>query len=291
MKKRRQISQAAPKKITPEKKRRRLFNSKEQLVGFIFFVGVIVTIIWVTFSIRCWINDPKRVVLSKLIITGDRQFTTDLDIQQTINALGSFTTFIEQDVDMIQQEILRLPWIKQASVRKQWPDRLSVHLVEYSPVAYWNKAYLLDKSGILFHIGGKKQFKKLPRLYGPEETEKNVLSMFKRLSQQLKNEKRKVIEDNLYIDEISVNERYSWVINVVSCQKPSLNEQVPGCRHQQTMKIILGRKEFSERLQRFITLYPTINQATEANEKIKIIDLRYNNGAAVLRHKLSKLSV
>lgn len=292
MKKQRQIGQAAPKKVVSTKKWWILFSSKEQLVGFVFLSLVITTIVWVTFSIISWLNDQERGVLSKLVITGHCRFTTNSHIQQAIISLGLPNTFIDQDVDIIQQEILRLPWIKQASIRKQWPDKLIVHIVEYVPVAYWNGAYLLDRNGDLFNIGDKNDAMPLPKLYGPENTEKSVLVMYKHISDILKqNFINKTVSDCLQVIAMSVNERYSWTTEIASCQQKVINKQIELCDSNQNMKVILGRKQLEERLKRFMLLYPTIKKQTGTNEKIAIIDLRYNNGASVQRHKLNGLSV
>lgn len=292
MNKQRQIGQAAPKKGVSPKKWWVLFNSKEQLIGFVFLWLVITTIVWVTFSIIYWLHDKERGVLSKLVITGHCRFTTNSHVQQAIMSLGLPNTFIDQDVDVIQQEILRLPWIKQASIRKQWPDQLTVHIVEYVPVAYWNGAYLLDRNGDLFNIGDKKGAMPLLKLYGPENTEKNVLVMYEHISDILKqNFINKTASDCLQVIAMSVNERYSWTIEVASCQKEVINKETELCNSFQKMKVVLGRKQLEERLNRFMLLYPTIKKQTGSNEKITIIDLRYNNGASVQRHKLNGLSV
>jgi len=292
MKKQRQIGQAAPKKAVSSKKWRGLFSSKAQLIGFVFLSLVITAIIWVTFSIMYWLNDQERGVLSKLVITGHCRFTTDNHIQQAIMYLGLPNTFIDQDVDVIQQEILRLPWIKQASIRKKWPDKLIVRIVEYVPIAYWNGAYLLDRNGDLFNIGDKEEAMPLPKLYGPENTEKSVLVMYKHISNILKkNFINNIASDYLQVIAMSVNERYSWTIEVASCQKEVINKEIEFCDSDQNMKVILGRKQLEERLKRVMLLYPIIKKQTGTNEKITIIDLRYNNGASVQRHKLNGLSV
>ena len=85
-----------------------------------------------------WMDDASRLPLSKLVVTGQTRYTTHDDIRQAILSLGPPGTFMSQNVDVIQQQIERLPWIKQVSVRKQWPDELKIHLVEYVPVARWN---------------------------------------------------------------------------------------------------------------------------------------------------------
>lgn len=77
-----------------------------------------------------------------------------------------------QNVDVIQQQIERLPWIKQASVRKQWPNELKIHLVEYVPVARWNDLRLVDAEGKSFSVPAERTVQqKMPLLYGPEGSE------------------------------------------------------------------------------------------------------------------------
>ena len=104
---------------------------------------------------------PQRQPLSKLVVTGETHYTTNDDIRQAILSLGAPGTFMSQDVNVIQQQIERLPWIQQVSVRKQWPDELKIHLVEYVPVARWNDLHMVDADGNSFsvpadHIGKER---------------------------------------------------------------------------------------------------------------------------------------
>lgn len=51
-------------------------------------------------------------------VDGERHYTRNDDIRQSILALGEPGTFMTQDVNIIQTQIeQRLPWIKQVSVR------------------------------------------------------------------------------------------------------------------------------------------------------------------------------
>ncbi|MBF3332737.1 FtsQ-type POTRA domain-containing protein, partial [Leptospira borgpetersenii serovar Ballum] len=99
-----------------------------------------------------WMEDAQRLPLSKLVVTGERHYTRNDDIRQSILALGAPGTFMTQDVNIIQNQIERLPWIKQASVRKQWPDELKIHLVEYVPIARWNDQHMIDTDGTSFSV-------------------------------------------------------------------------------------------------------------------------------------------
>ncbi|STM57713.1 cell division protein FtsQ [Escherichia coli] len=82
-----------------------------------------------------------------------------------------------QDVNIIQTQIeQRLPWIKQVSVRKQWPDELKIHLVEYVPIARWNDQHMVDAEGNTFSVPPDRTSKQvLPMLYGPEGSANEVL--------------------------------------------------------------------------------------------------------------------
>ncbi len=86
-----------------------------------------------------------------------------------------------QDVNIIQSQIERLPRIKQASVRKQWPDELKIHLVEYVPIARWKDQHMVDADGNSFSVPADRVNKQnLPMLYGPEGSENEVLQGFSR---------------------------------------------------------------------------------------------------------------
>ena len=43
------------------------------------------------------------------------------------------------DVDEARARVEALPWVKSAEVRRVWPDRIRVRIVERSPVAVWQK--------------------------------------------------------------------------------------------------------------------------------------------------------
>ncbi|MDF7671226.1 FtsQ-type POTRA domain-containing protein [Orbaceae bacterium ESL0721] len=274
------IRQAAKRKKEKERKKLFFFCNLEQALGFIFFILVIYVTIWVVQSVKDWMDDPERVLLSQLTLSGDLTFTTEEDIRKTILGLGLPNTYIEQDVDSIQEEILRLPWIKQASIRKQWPDRLLVHIVEYKPLFYWNDLFLLDRDGEMFSLPlDRISNLQLPQLYGPEGKQKIVLNEYHRLeniSNQLANNQLK-----LSIKAAVANERNAWQLFVKQCVSNF-------CSDNQEMKLLLGSEEIEQRLLRFIKLFPEIQARIPKNEKIVVADLRYENGIAVEREKIAQ---
>ena len=239
----------------------RFFTNKEELLGFLFLLLVIGVFAWLGKSLSDWVKSQEHVVISKLIITGERVYTTDDDLRQAILSLDGGNTFVSQNVDVVRNEILRLPWIKQVSVRKQWPDILKLHVVEYQPVAHWNDIQFLDKEGVVFNLPGERLTEPFyPYLYGPEGKEKSVLTMYYHLNSYFAK------QQNIYITNLSVDERYSWIMTV-----------------NNHYLLELGKNDIEKRLQRFIDLYDDIIKPMDPQDSLIIIDLRYDSGMAVTK--------
>ncbi|ATA26710.1 cell division protein FtsQ [Brenneria goodwinii] len=242
----------------PESQGARRSNGS-QLAGLIFLLMVVGTIVWGGWMVVGWMHDASRLPLSKMVVTGERQYTTNDDIRQAILALGSPGTFMTQDVNVIQQQIERLPWIKQASVRKQWPDELKIHLVEYVPVARWNDLLMVDAEGNSFSVPAERiGNRKMPLLYGPEGSEVEVLEGYRTMNQVL-------AAGKFTLKMVAMSARHSWQLGL-----------------SDDTRLELGRDDRARRLERFIELYPLLQrQAQSDSKRISYVDLRYDSGAAV----------
>ncbi|MGK7244900.1 cell division protein FtsQ [Buttiauxella agrestis] len=230
-----------------------------RLAGIIFLSAVLFTVFIGGWIVVGWMEDAQRLPLSKLVVTGERHYTRNDDIRQSILALGPPGTFMTQDVNIIQQQIERLPWIKQASVRKQWPDELKIHLVEYVPIARWNDQHMIDAQGNAFSVPAERATKQtLPMLSGPEGSEGEVLQGYRAMGDVL-------AKDKFTLKEAAMTARRSWQL--------TLNNGI---------KLNLGRGKTMKRLSRFVELYPVLQQQEQAdNKRISYVDLRYDSGAAV----------
>lgn len=233
-------------------------SNGSQLFGILFLLLVLGTIAWGGWMVVGWMKDASRLPLSRLVVTGERHFTTNDDIRQAILSLGPTGTFMTQDVNIIQQQIERLPWIKQSSVRKQWPDELKIHLVEYAPVARWNDLHMMDNEGVSFsapseRVGGQK----LPLLYGPEGGEAEVLEGYRSMSRML-------AENKFTLKAVAMSARHSWQLVL-----------------DNDIRLELGRDDRMGRLKRFVELYPVLQQQAQAGKRVSYVDLRYDSGASV----------
>ncbi|MGK2946726.1 MAG: cell division protein FtsQ [Candidatus Malihini olakiniferum] len=230
-----------------------------QVAGLLFLLMVLSTMLWGSWMVLQWMKDARQLPLSRLVVTGERHYTTNDDISQAILSLGAPCTFMTQDVNVIQQQIERLSWIKQASVRKQWPEELKIHLVEYVPVAWWNDLLMVDVEGNSFSLPAERiGNRKMMLLYGPEGNEKDVLEGYRTMGQILANSK-------LILKIVAMSARHSWQLGL-----------------EDNIRLELGRDDRAQRLERFLELYPLLQrQAKNNNKYFSYIDLRYDTGAAI----------
>lgn len=275
-----QVRQAAHRREERKKRRLLIFRNTEQFMGFLFFIMIILISTWIVQSIKEWMDDPEQMVLSQLTLSGEHTYTTENDLREAILGLGLPNTYIGQDVDDIQQEVMRFPWVKHASVRKQWPDRLIVHVEEYKPAFYWNDLFLLDENGVVFSVPlDRINDLKLPRLYGPEGKAKSILETYYKLD----NLSKKLANNQLAlkIDAAISDERNAWQLMVKQC--------IAGiCVEDQEIKLVLGSENIEERYQLFMKLFPEIQSRIPTNERITVADLRYENGISVQREKIAQ---
>jgi cell division protein FtsQ len=79
-----------------------------------------------------------------------------------------------------------VPWVRQAVVRRIWPDRLAVQLVEHRPVALWlgddGNTRLVNDRGEVFEANvGDVEDDQLPEFSGPDGSSAQMLALYRRL--------------------------------------------------------------------------------------------------------------
>ncbi|MDT9587492.1 MAG: cell division protein FtsQ/DivIB [Candidatus Arsenophonus melophagi] len=247
-------------KVRKEKLRyNRSKSNSSYLVGKIFFLIVLNSIMLSGWMLLNWIKDANRLPISKLVITGDRHYTHDDNIREAIIlALGMPSTFMAIDVNAIYNQIKTLPWIRQVTVRKQWPDKLKIHLVEFQPYAKWNDTLFLDIEGSVFSLPESLNMQSnFLMLYGPEGSQHEVLDMYHVMQQQLTPH-----NFNFSIKLVSMTVGRAWQLVLTN-----------------DIRLNIGKQDIQERINRFIALYPLLQQVTDKH--IEYIDLRYSSAAAV----------
>ncbi|UAJ65129.1 FtsQ-type POTRA domain-containing protein [Candidatus Schneideria nysicola] len=240
---------------------------QNRIVILIFFLLVLVVGIYgSTWIIFRWIQPSHNTPsLFKIIVQGGN-FTTEDDIRKLLH-IRDRNMLMKTDVNIIQNTMLQLPWIKSISVRKKWPNIIKINLIEYIPLVCWNNIYLIDKNGKKFPLSQFSQYKKekisstIPTLYILEEhaNEKHIINEYIAISNVLNSSSK------IQIKTIHINPCHSWSLIL-----------------DNNIRLEIGRNNKIYRLKRFIEIYPTILQhAYEKKKQISSIDLRYESGLAV----------
>lgn len=121
---------------------------------------------------------------------------------------GSFLTL---SLGRVRAALEAMPWVRRATVRRVWPNRLVVVLEEHRPAALWGSERgtgesMVDTLGDVFDAsGGDVDDAVLPLLHGPDGSAKRVLAMHGRLAATLAPIRRQPTE-------LVLSSRGSWSV-------------------------------------------------------------------------------
>jgi cell division protein FtsQ len=161
--------------------------------------------------------------------------------------------FFDVDVAALRRAALSLPWVKDASVRRVWPEHLDIHISERQVVARWKSGGLVSVDGELFHPKRGRGLDLLPQLSGPIGQQGLVLNRYRELVTELAPLERRVVR-------VAVDKRGNWNVGLEGGLALVL-----GAEAQQLNVISRAlRRALSQRL-----------------AHVEKIDLRYANGFAV----------
>jgi cell division protein FtsQ len=166
-------------------------------------------------------------------------------------------TFFTMNLDTARASLAKLPWVRNVSLRRQWPQRLEVTVEEHVPFGRWNDTALVDTFGSVFTADYDGP---LPQFAGPTERASEVAERYREASAMLASLALEVVA-------VRLSARGGW--------------QITAKGHSNRLAIVLGREEPSARLERFVAVYErTIGTLARTGTNIEHVDLRYRNGFA-----------
>jgi cell division protein FtsQ len=169
-------------------------------------------------------------------------------------------SFLTVDLQQVRRLFESVPWVRQAVVQREFPNRLRVTLQEHVAVAWWGQpgsGQLVDREGEVFDAS-PDDADGLPELAGPVDQSARILSLYQQLGSELG-------RLELPLQRLELNERGSWRATLAN-----------GAR------IELGRGTDEELMTRMHQFTATISQLTERYPgALQSVDLRYPNGYAL----------
>lgn len=240
-----------PRQIQEKKKNPLLVFAKPGILIVLIILGYFIARNWDTV-----LENISSKPISSFALIGKDNYTTSEDILSNLRSMGELRGYFAQNVEDVQQNLKQIPWVKNAYVRKIWPDKLYIDVVEYQPVAFWNNDRFLAQDGTIFQLPEDKiKSLHLAHLSGANDQSKEALDAWIKITKILK-------DKNIHINSLDINER--GALKVALTNGIWLN---------------LGRNDFMQKIDHFVTIFPEV-QIPEGKE-IAYIDLRYKDGAAV----------
>ncbi len=211
-----------------------------------------------------WAVRHPVFAIGGIVVHGDVSHNSAATLRANVapRLAGNFFTV---DLQKAREAFEAVPWVRQAIVKRQFPNRLRVELQEHEPQAYWggdSESRLVNTFGEVFDANpGDVEQDDMPRLDGPEGSAPQVLAMYRGLQPLLER-----IE--LGIEQVVLSGRGGWSLHLDS-----------------GATVELGRGSSEEVLARSQRFAQTLTQVTakygRRPEALVTADLRHTDGYAV----------
>ncbi|MES2073127.1 MAG: cell division protein FtsQ/DivIB [Pseudomonadota bacterium] len=170
--------------------------------------------------------------------------------------------FFTTNLDAVRAAFEAVPWVRKATVQREWPNKLIVTLEEHTALGTWGEqGRLLSVKGDVFtaNLAEAEEDADLIAFDGPDGSEKEVLARYRDL-------KAWFAGISLAPEAVQYSNRYAWSLKL-----------------NNGMRVELGREQTSttlkERVDRLLTVYPQL--VASLQESIESVDMRYPNGLAL----------
>jgi cell division protein FtsQ len=170
--------------------------------------------------------------------------------------------FFTTELDAVREAFESVPWVRRASVRREWPNRLIVTIEQHRPLGTWGEdGRLLSVQGDVFtaNLAEAEEDGPLPNFSGPAGSARDVVERFRELREWMK-------PAGLVPESVTLSQRYAWTVKLTN-----------------GVILELGREQSKatvrERVERLVGIYPQL--VARLQDRIESVDMRYSNGLAL----------
>lgn len=202
------------------------------------------------YALLLW--EPEQLPVRVVTVDGDLRRLSPQRLQETVvdHIHGGILT---QDLAELKAAVEAMPWVRSASLRRHWPDRLELTVEERLAFARWGADGLVTVDGVVFRPEDGDFPGGLVLLSAMDEQAPDVVARFQEWGSKLG-------ALDLGIEELSFDARGAWTL-----------------RCGAGFTLALGTTQVEERIARFIRAYRKLAAAG----KPSLVDMRYSNGLAI----------
>jgi cell division protein FtsQ len=209
-----------------------------------------------------WLARSPRFAIHGIRVEGQLH-RIDADVLRANAAPRLSGNFFSADLDKARAAFEAVPWVRRASVRRVWPDRLVVQIEEHQVAALWqvdeSDDRLVNRQGEVFSANvGDVEDEALPTFNGPEGSAAAMLALFQRVLPVLR-------RLDMEIEQLQQSSRGSW--------RALLDNGT-------TLEFGRGTvEEVAIRTERFVSTLPQVTERYRT--PLEYADLRHVDGYAV----------
>ena len=211
-----------------------------------------------------WALRHPLFAVGGIVVQGDvtHNSVATLRANVTPRLRGNFFTV---DLNAARQAFESVPWVRQAVVKRQFPNKLRVELQEHEAEAFWgadSESRLVNTHGEVFEANpGDVENDAMPRLVGPEGSAAQVLAMYRGLKPMLE-------KLDLSVEEVTLTGRGGWSMTLDSGASVELGRGT-------TEEVLARSQRFASTLTQVAAKYG------RRPEALVTADLRHTDGYAV----------
>lgn len=220
-----------------------------------------------------WALRHPLFAIGGIVVQGDLAHNSAATLRANVapRLAGNFFTV---DLRQAREAFQEVPWVRHAVVRRQFPNRLRVELLEHEALAFWgdSESRLVNTQGEVFEANpGDVEDEGMPRLTGPEGTAPMVLAMYRGLQPLLE-------KLDLGIEQMVLTGRGGWTMHLDSGAVVELGRGT-------TEEVLARGQRFAQTLTQVAAKYG------RRPEALVTADLRHADGYAVKLRGVSTTDV
>jgi cell division protein FtsQ len=225
------------------------------------FMGVAVLVLAV---VSWWALRHPAFSIARIVVEGELVHNSAVTLRANVapHLTGNFFTI---NLKQAREAFEQVPWVRQAEVRREYPNSLRVLLREHEAQAYWGPdtgTAMVNTMGEVFEANvGEVEREGLPRLSGPSDSAADVLRMYYAIAP--------IFEAlGTPVDALTLRDGGSWHAQLDN----EASIEMGGGKEQEVL----------HRMQRFArTLEQITQQYQRTGQALEYADLRYPDGYAL----------
>lgn len=211
--------------------------------------------------------------VTRIVVEGDTAHHSAVSLQANVASRIS-GNFFTMDLGQARSVFESVPWVRRATVRREFPNRLRVSIEEHRSMAFWGadtESRMINTHGEIFEANaGEAESDDLPRLVGADSQSQTMLQMFRQVQLALK-------PYDAMVEQLNLSNQGAWSM------------QLDGGTE---MELGLGSQEqVLARLKKFLATHSQVLATYQRTglDRVESVDLRHAQGYAIRVRGVSTL--